>query len=221
MNKAKKKIIPVKKSSSMERDADFEELESQDEGVNGAAPAEEGSDRDRAGEGGPNPDLETFERELQDLRQKYLRALADLENYKKRAVKERSELIKYQGENILADMVEVLDNLDRALEHSEQDPASLKEGVELIHRMFVDTLGKWQVRGESLVGQKFDPEKASAISQVQSEEYPPNTVVNELKKPYFYKDKLLRPGEVVVAVAPEQVQQNDQAEKVLPDEEDA
>ncbi|NLF25907.1 MAG: nucleotide exchange factor GrpE [Deltaproteobacteria bacterium] len=165
------------------RDADFSTLDEDQEDNNAVC---EKSD-------------EKLKAELRDYKDRYLRALADLENYRKRALKERSELLKYQGEKILFDMVEVLDNLERALDHADADPHHLKSGLEMVFRQFKDALEKWQVKGESAVGTPFDPSKQHALSKVPSPDAAPGTVINELKKAYFYKDRLLRAGEVVVA----------------------
>jgi molecular chaperone GrpE len=129
--------------------------------------------------------------------------MADFENFKKRALKEQSELLKYQGERVIVDLLEVLDNLDLALNHSSADAEKLKTGLEMIQKMFVERLGKWDVRGESGVGSLFDPQRHSAISRVPGADAKPGTIVGELKKAYFYKDKLIRPGEVVVAAEPD------------------
>ncbi len=146
------------------------------------------------------------ESSLKEAQEKYLRALADFENFKKRSMKERSDLLKYQGERVFIDLLEVVDNLDRALEAANsyeltQDGQKLREGVELIQRMFLQVLKKWEVRGEGAVGEPFDPQKHEAISQMPSAEFAPGVVMNELEKTYFYKDKLVRPGKVVVAMA--------------------
>ena len=141
--------------------------------------------------------------ELAETKDKYLRLLAEFDNFRKRTAKERAELIKYQGESILTDIVDVLDDLERALKHAEADPASLKEGLDMVHKRFVDTLAKWEIRGESATGSVFDPNVHLAISKVAFEGAQPNTVIDEFKKPYFYKDKLLRPGQVVVAAMEE------------------
>ena len=142
---------------------------------------------------------EKLKQENAATQDKYLRSLADFEIYQKRVVKERSDLLKYQGEKILLDMVDVLDDLERALEHSEADPAHLKSGVELIHKNFLNVLDKWGVKGESALGKVFDPVKQNALGKVPTEDVEAGVVVNELKKAYFYKDRLLRAGEVIVA----------------------
>src|SRR5262249_35030137 len=118
--------------------------------------------------------------------------------------RERSDLIKYQGEGILRDLLDVVDNLELALQHTEADPQKLKDGVALIHKMFLEILGRWEVRADTGMGKGFDPSKHSAISRVPTDHMPAGTIVNELKKAYFYKDKLLRPGEVVVSAEREE-----------------
>ncbi|MEY4669540.1 MAG: hypothetical protein RL518_2239 [Pseudomonadota bacterium] len=147
-------------------------------------------------EAGEKPSIEA---ELADAKDRYLRLAADFENFKRRALKEQSELLKYQGEKIVVDMLEVLDNLELALSHSSASQDSLKTGLEMVHRLFVEKLGKWQIRGESSMGTQFDPQKHAAISRVPGAES--GVIVGELKKPYYYKDKLIRFGEVIVATA--------------------
>jgi molecular chaperone GrpE len=146
-------------------------------------------------------DLAAARSEASDFKDKYLRSLAEFENYKKRALKERSDLIKYQGEKIFSDILEVVDNLELALNYGGADAAKVREGLELIHKRFLEILGRWDVRGQSAIGKDFDPNMHNAISRVMVDDAKPGTVINELKKTYFYKDKLLRFGEVVVAEA--------------------
>lgn len=145
-----------------------------------------------------------LEKQVAELRDRYVRLMADFENFKKRTLKEQSELLKYQGEKIVVDLLEVLDNLELALSHSSADPTALKTGLEMVHKLFVEKLGRWEIRGEVSVGAHFDPAKHAAISKVPGAEA--GVIVGELKKPYFYKDKLIRCGEVVVAVAGEETQ---------------
>jgi molecular chaperone GrpE len=142
---------------------------------------------------------QSLEAELADAKDRYLRLAADFENFKRRALKEQSELLKYQGEKIVVDMLEVLDNLELALSHSSASQDSLKTGLEMVYKLFVEKLGKWQIRGDSSVGTQFDPQKHAAISRVPGAES--GVIVGELKKPYYYKDKLIRCGEVIVATA--------------------
>ena len=168
-----------------------------DVGGDNTQPDQDVTDSSQAGsQDGGKPSLEA---ELADAKDRYLRLAADFENFKRRALKEQSELLKYQGEKIVVDMLEVLDNLELALSHSSASQDSLKTGLEMVHKLFVEKLGKWQIRGESSVGTQFDPQKHAAISRVPGAES--GVIVGELKKPFYYKDKLIRCGEVIVATA--------------------
>jgi len=167
--------------------------------------------------------VEALKREVEENREKYLRALAELENYRKRALRERSDYLKYQGEPILLDILPVVDNLERALQHKDADPEKLRAGIELIYKMLTDVLAKWEVHGESSIGREFDPKIHSAISRVAVDDAAPGTIISELKKLYFYKDKLLRAAEVVVAAEkPEQpdVLKEEEAEEEAQEEVD-
>ena len=148
-----------------------------------------------------NEEISSLKKALSDSKEKYLMALADLENYKKRSSKERADLLKYQGEPILVDLLEVVDNLDRALEHADQENSSnddICSGVKMIHKQFVDILNKWGVKSEGSVGKMFDPEKHNALSKVPSHDAKVNEIICEFKKLYYYKDKILRHAQVVV-----------------------
>jgi len=151
-------------------------------------------------------ELEQLAKDLAETKDRYIRLMADFENFKKRALKEQSELLKYQGERLVVDLLEVLDNLELALTYSSADYEKLKAGLEMIHKIFVERLGRWEIRGEAAIGSDFDPKKHAAISRIPGSDAKPGTVVGELKKPYFYKDKLIRVGEVVVAAGVEETQ---------------
>ncbi len=139
------------------------------------------------------------QRDAKENHERYLRALADFDNYKKRAMKDRSELLKYQGESVIVDLLEVADNLERAVSNEERDLNKLKEGLLMIEKQFIEVLSKAGVRGKSAIGQDFNPEMHQALSQVPSNDHKPGTIISELKKAYYYKDKLIRVGQVVVA----------------------
>lgn len=169
-------------------DADFSALE--------ADGAEEGS------AGNDSREMEKLRAELAEQKEKHLRVLAEFDNYKKRVLKERSELVKYQGEQVLLDILPIMDNFDLALQHLDADPAKVREGVEMIHKELLGVLSKWEVKPEPSLGLEFDPTKHSALSKVPTADAKAGTIISEFRKPYFYKDKLLRAGEVVVAVEP-------------------
>lgn len=183
------------------RDADFSVLD--DEQHPSASEAVSMADEGQAADDGQlSHEIEQLKTALTDEQDKHLRLLAEFDNFRKRALKERSDLLKYQGERIFVDVLDIVDNLELALQHAEADPAKLKSGVELIYKMFTDMLAKWEVRPEPGIGKAFDPNRHNAISRAETRDADPGTIISELKKAYFYKDKLLRLGEVVVANAP-------------------
>ncbi|MBL8937957.1 MAG: nucleotide exchange factor GrpE [Archangium sp.] len=140
---------------------------------------------------------------VKDEHEKMLRAVADLENYKKRALKEKEEVQKFGSEKLLKDFLPVVDNFDRALEHarSSGDLESLKKGVEMIRKLFEDTLGKHGVRSFSTKGEPFDPNKHEAMSAAETDEMPPNHVHSEYLRGFMLNDRLVRPALVVVSKA--------------------
>ncbi len=149
--------------------------------------------------------LEAKEREAREHYDRFLRQVAELENFKKRMAREKGEAIRYANENIIKDLLPVLDNLERAVDHAkgEGNGKSLLEGVEMVFKVFLDVLNKYGVTQISAKGESFDPERHEAIAQVESEEHEPNTVVEEHHKGYYLLDRLLRPALVSVAKPPE------------------
>jgi molecular chaperone GrpE len=143
---------------------------------------------------------ETMER-VKEAHERMLRAAADLENYKKRAQREKEEVQKFGVEKLLKDLLPVLDNLDRALAAAPPgDP--LAAGVGLVRTSFEQVLSKYGVKGFSAVGQPFDPAQHEALMQVPTAEQPPGTVVVEHARGFTLHDRLVRPALVGVAVAP-------------------
>ena len=143
---------------------------------------------------------ETMER-LKEAHDRMLRAAADLENYKKRAQREKEELQKFGNEKLLRDLLPVLDNLDRALAAVPPgDP--LATGVNLVRTTFEQVLARHGVKGFSAMGQPFDPALHEALMQVPTAEQPPGTVVVEHARGFTLNDRLVRPALVGVAVAP-------------------
>lgn len=209
------------------RDADFSTLEgekaaetnSSDQASHAGQASGAQSTESAASSGSGDSEVARLRAEIEEHKDRYLRALAELENYKKRSLKERSEMLKYQGERIIFDLLEVADNLELAKSHSGADAEKIRAGLDLIHKLFVDVLGKWEIRSSSAMGKEFDPTQHQAISKVTVDDTKPGTVINELKKAYFYKDKLLRPADVVVAVGREVGQDGADASESQPSDE--
>lgn len=136
----------------------------------------------------------------EDNRDKWMRAVAEMENYKKRSIQERSRLIKYKNEDLIRDLLPIVDNLDRAISAAKgQASSSLLEGVKMTANMFRDVLSRFGVSPIESVNTSFNPEFHEAIATVKDPDKEPNTIVEELEKGYMYQDRLLRPSKVVVS----------------------
>ena len=141
---------------------------------------------------------------IKDEHEKMLRAVADLENYKKRAAKEKEEMQKFGNEKLLKDFLPVVDNFDRALDaaKSSADFDSLRKGVEMTRKLFEDTLGKHGVRAFSARGQVFDPNRHEAMTAAETADMPPNHVFSEVLRGFTLNDRLVRPALVIVSRTP-------------------
>jgi len=130
-----------------------------------------------------------------------LRLQADFDNFRKRSQKEKAELIKYASERIVEDLLPVLDNFERAASAAKVNPdfAAFSKGVDMIYRQLQTALYKEGLKAMESVGQPFDPNLHEAVLRVASEEHPENTVVEELQKGYYLKEKVLRPCMVKVS----------------------
>lgn len=138
---------------------------------------------------------------LKDEHERVLRAVADLENYKKRAAKEKEEVLKFGIEKLLKDFLPVVDNFDRALEHAQKsaDFEGFKTGINMTRKMFEDTLAKHGVKSFPSAGKPFDPNFHEAMQAVESADVPPNHVVSEMVRGYTLNDRLVRPALVTVS----------------------
>lgn len=143
---------------------------------------------------------ETMER-LKEEHERLLRAAADLENYRKRAAKEREEVQKFGIEKVLKDLLPVVDGLDRALAAAPPDDP-LADGVRMVRATLEQSLGKHGVRAFSALGERFDPAIHEALMQVPTRDEPPGTVVVEHARGFKLHDRLVRPAMVGVAVEP-------------------
>ena len=150
----------------------------------------------QAVEGTPEPTAETADRELRD---RYLRTLADFENYRKRADREKADFFKYALNGLIKDLLPVLDNFDRALEHAEEGD-DFHKGVLLIYKQLWDVLQRHGVKPIDQSGVHFDPNIHEAVVTEEDPSVPAHTVSAILQKGYFLHDRLLRPALVKVAV---------------------
>lgn len=149
-----------------------------------------------------------LEQEKTDNWNRYLRATADVENVRKRGRRDAEDARVQARSKVLKEMLPVIDNLERALEHAERGGAEsgadggIIEGVKLVMRQFSQALDRCEVSEVEAVGKPFDPNVHEAISQIETADHPSGTVVQALQKGYKIGARLLRPSLVVVAKTP-------------------
>ena len=148
--------------------------------------------------------LEEKEEKLRQEHDRLLRTQAEYENYKKRMARERANLLKFGNESLIKELLPIIDNLERSLEHANNAETidTIIDGIEMIKKEFLKKLEKFGLKTISAKGEKFDPLKHEAKSQIETSEYPEGTIAEELQKGYFIYDRLLRPAMVVVAKPP-------------------
>ena len=141
--------------------------------------------------------------EIKQLQDRILRMAAEMENTRKRLEREKSESISFANEGMMRGLLPVIDNLERALQHGEEDAncQGLLEGVRLTLKNFGEVLGKFGCVPFDSVGKTFDPNFHEAVMQQESSEYPEKTILQELQKGYTLRDRLLRPAMVIVSKA--------------------
>ncbi len=149
--------------------------------------------------------LEAKTLEVEEHRDRHLRAAAEFDNARKRAAREREEYTRYANESLLRELLPVLDNFERALQAARGEPAAaaVTAGVELIQRELLRVLEKFGVTSFTSVGQPFDPERHEAIARVPAQNQPEGTVVDETARGYLLNGRVLRPAMVTVASGPD------------------
>jgi molecular chaperone GrpE len=141
------------------------------------------------------------DKEIAELKDKYLRTLAENENARRRIRQQSEDSVRLQKENLLRDLLPIVDNLERAVgaARGSADGKSIVEGVKMVLASLMDFLKGNGVRPMASVGELFDPSRHEAADQVAHPTHPPNTVVDEFHRGYLMNDKVLRPARVVVS----------------------
>lgn len=143
-----------------------------------------------------------WEQKYNELNDTYLRLNAEFDNYRKRTLKEKADLLKMGSERVLQDILPVIDDFERALENIEQakDVAAITEGVELIHSKFLNFLVKNNVKEIESIGQVFDVDKHEAVTTVPAaNEEDKGKIIDCIQKGYILGDKVIRFPKVIVA----------------------
>lgn len=146
--------------------------------------------------------LEAKEQEAGETYDRLLRVSAEFENYKKRSTREMDEFRKFANQSLIKEMLSVVDNLELAMNSSNDHKAidkDLLQGLDMTHKEILKVFEKFNVRPIDAKGQPFDPAFHEAVMQEETDDVEKNTVVNELQRGYMIHDRLLRPAMVVVA----------------------
>ena len=154
-------------------------------------------------EGADGDELRRVKAEIDHLREMYLRKLAEFDNYRKRIDRERQELRRTAAEGLVSELLPVLDNFERAVQHAEEsEQAAFREGVAMIARQFADILQRSGLETIDPTGQRFDPELHEAVQRIEGSEYAPGSIVGVFSRGYLFGGRLIRPAMVAVAVEP-------------------
>lgn len=176
---------------------DFEELETTTKQAQ--------SQHDAVHAESPEQVVDMLEQQMVELRDRELKAQAELENFRKRIYRETEQTLKYAASPLIKDIVEVLDNLARATDAaganvaSTPETASLVEGVRMVQQQLLGVLGKHHCRPIESLGKSFDPNLHQAIAQSPSDDYPSGTVMLEATSGYILHDRVIRPSHVIVS----------------------
>lgn len=156
------------------------------------------------GEAPPLTDEEQLRARVAELEDRLLRSMADLDNFRKRAARQFDEVSRSTSDKIFGELLDVVTNLDRALEHCKDgaDVASLRQGMEMIYGQFMGLLTRNDIRPIEALGQPFDPRFHEALMEVDSAEYPSQVVAAEISKGYMQGDRVLRHTQVAVSRGP-------------------
>lgn len=154
-------------------------------------------------------EIEKNSQQAKENHDKYVRLYAEFENYKKRIVKDQAEFLKFANERLIKDILPIIDNLERAVEHAKEPSEGTKEepqdiqgllaGIELTIKQFKDLLGSIGVEEVKSVGEPFDPTKHEAVSHIETDKCDNNIIINEFQKGYLLNNRILRPAMVSVA----------------------
>ncbi len=153
-------------------------------------------------------DVEAVRKEAAEWQDRFLRKAAELENFRKRVDRERAEARLLAQSTLLSEFLPVVDACERALKAfasgagAAESLDQYREGVELLHRQLLDTFSRVGAVAIEAEGKPFDPHLHEALSRQETAEYAEGTVITELLKGYLFKDKLLRPAQVIVSARP-------------------
>ncbi len=199
------------KSEDMEQDIDARQKEQSEELPENGVSEDAAEKSDEPTASGNPTEVDKSEAEVDDLKQqveeledKLLRAAAEFENFKKRTARQYEQIVSSAGDRVLGDLLEIVDNFDRAMAHSngEADIDGLLKGMKLIGNQMNDLLKKYNVEPIEAVGSPFDPSLHEAMMQIASDEHEPGVVAMEIARGYRRGDQVVRHSRVGVSSGP-------------------
>ncbi len=143
------------------------------------------------------------ERALEETRDQLLRRTAELDNMRRRHLQEREQLIFEGNKRLISDLLGVVDDLERTLEHASEEKDPMTQGIELVHKSFLKTLERYGVKPMQTVGDPFDPMKHDALMEEPRTDMAPGLVTREIQRGYMLNDTVLRHAKVFVSKSPE------------------
>ena len=146
--------------------------------------------------------LKKKDEELAEQKGDFLREKADLENFRKRLIKDKADAVQFANQRLLKELLQINDNLDRALDASNTSLETFKEGVEMIQKQFATFLKNQKVEPIEARGKPFDPSLHEVMTQQESEEHEENTDIQEYSKGYTLNGRILHSAKVVIAKKP-------------------
>lgn len=167
----------------------------------GSPPDETGDVTPLAGDATGGDDLVSLRRDRDEQYQRLLRTTAEFDNYRKRTERERRDRAEYAAVDLLTDLLPIVDDLERALAAKTEDAEVYRRGVEIIHKQLLDLLDRRGVTPVETVGADFDPNIHQAVTQEASDSHRDGEVIEELRRGYTMRDRLLRAAMVKVAQA--------------------
>ncbi|MEI8211380.1 MAG: nucleotide exchange factor GrpE [Planctomycetota bacterium] len=172
--------------------------------------AEDGTTPHPTSEESPEQLVDALEHQLADLRGRELKAQAELENFRRRTLRDVETQLKFASISLVSDLLEVVDNLHRATESaaasSTQNTDGLIAGVRMVQQQFANVLAKHHCKPIPGVGHPFDPNVHQAIAQQPSNDFPAGTVLIETSRGYLMHDRVVRPSMVIVSTGPAQTE---------------
>jgi molecular chaperone GrpE len=195
---------PDRKATSAEPNASADRKAAAGQACRQATAEGEASTEILAGEEEINRQLSELRDELEEVRDRSLRAQAELENYRKRVTRQMEEERRYANLSLLGDLLPVWDNTVRAIEAAAKTPdvATLLEGFKMVAGQLERVLATHHCKRIEALHQPFDPHRHQAISQQPSADYPPNTVILVAQEGFLFHERVVRPSQVIVSSAP-------------------